>query len=277
MTLSLAGAEERTGRVQDWALFARLLGMLMPYSRRVAASVSCALVDMGLQVLGPLVISVAVDRYFLRRTNNTGALRLWLPEQRDRGLAILSLVYLSILLLSATVQILQTYLAGWTGEKAMADLRAQLFAYLQKLDIAFFDSNPVGRIVTRVTTDVEALSEMFSGGIVGLAANLVMVIFFLAAMVRISPWLTVILAIILPVFAMMTVIFRRAVTPTQHATYLDRANQRHARGAHQRRCLAAGFNREEPSSREFDLITYNILRLRSDGSPRTRGSFRRWS
>lgn len=255
MTLSLAGAEERTGRVQDWALFARLLGMLMPYSRRVAASVSCALVDMGLQVLGPLVISVAVDRYFLRRTNNTGALRLWLPEQRDRGLAILSLVYLSILLLSATVQILQTYLAGWTGEKAMADLRAQLFAYLQKLDIAFFDSNPVGRIVTRVTTDVEALSEMFSGGIVGLAANLVMVIFFLAAMVRISPWLTVILAIILPVFAMMTVIFRRAVTPTQQRVriLIARINAmlaEHINGV----AVLQLFNREEPSSREFDSI-----------------------
>ena len=122
MSQAPSGVEERCGSVEDWALFGRLLGLLMPYWRRVAASVTCALADMGLQVLGPLVISVAVDRYFLKRTN-ADVLSLWLPAERDRGLAMLSMVYMSILLLSAIVQILQTYLAGWTGEKAMADLR----------------------------------------------------------------------------------------------------------------------------------------------------------
>ena len=247
-------SEEQSGTVRDWTLLARLLSLLMRYWPHVATSLACALADMGLQVLGPLVVSIAIDRYFL---GQTGAhfLSAWLPEQRERGLTLLSLAYLAILASAALVQALQTYLAGWTGEKAMADLRAQVFAHLQELDISFFDTNPVGRLVTRVTTDVEALSEMFSGGIVGVMANLVMVVFFLMAMLRISPWLTLILAVILPVFVGITVLFRRAVTPTQQKVriLIARINAmlaEHINGV----TVLQLFNRQESSNREFDDI-----------------------
>jgi ATP-binding cassette, subfamily B, multidrug efflux pump len=90
-----------------------------------------------------------------------------LAADRWRGIGLLSACYLGVLLLACVAQSFQSYLAAWSGERAMANLRQQLFEHLQQLDIAFFDSNPAGRLVTRVTTDVESLSEMFSGGIVG--------------------------------------------------------------------------------------------------------------
>lgn len=247
-------SEEQFGKVRDWALLARLLGLLMPYWPRVAASVLCALAFTGLQILGPLVISIAVDRYFLHRGGPV-LFSSWLPQQPYRGLAWLSVAYLIILVVATLVVVLQVYLAAWTGEKAMADLRARIFAHLQELAVPFFDSNPVGRLVTRVTTDVETLSEMFSDGVVGLVANLITLVFFLIAMLRISPWLTVILAVILPVFVVMTMIFRRAVTPTQQRVriLIARINAmlaEHINGI----AVLQLFNRQESSKREFDDI-----------------------
>jgi ATP-binding cassette subfamily B protein len=244
--------EERTEVVRDWSLLRRLLALLAPYWGRVGLSVFAALIDMSLQIMGPLLISIAVDRYFLRSAS-ASRLTLWLPTEPQRGLVWLSVLYLGTLLLAAAAQAMQNYFSNWTGERAMADLRQQVFAHLQDLEVAFFDMNPVGRLVTRVTTDVEALSEMFSGGIVGMAANLVMVLFFLAAMVRISSRLTLVLAIILPIFGAMTVIFRRVVTPTQQRVRILIARMNamlaeHINGA----TVLQLFNREASSGKEFD-------------------------
>jgi ATP-binding cassette subfamily B protein len=126
---------------------------------------------------------------------------------------------------------------------------------LQQLNVAFFDANPVGRLVTRVTTDVEALSELFSNGVVGLIANLVMVVFFLGAMLFLSARLTMILAFLLPVFLTLTVIFRRFVTPTQQRVriLIARINAmiaEHISGI----AVLQLFNRQETSAEEFDSI-----------------------
>jgi ATP-binding cassette subfamily B protein len=239
--------------VNDWTLLGRLFELLMPYWPRVAASIGCALLDIGFNILGPLLISIAIDRYFLHQP--VSRYLSWLPSDRERGLALLSGLYLARLAASAAVESLQIYWAGWAGERAMADLRARVFAHLQELEISFFDSNPVGRLVTRTTTDIEALSDMFSEGIVGIAANLVMVLVFLAAMLRISPWLTVVLAVILPVFVMMTTMFRRVVTPTQQRVriMIARINAmlaEHLNGV----AVLQLFNREQKSRDEFDAI-----------------------
>lgn len=250
-------AEEQSGAIRDWVLLGRLVALLRPYWMVVASSVTCAIADMGLQVLGPLAISIAIDRYFMGRTSTLGA---WLPQERGQGLVFVSIAYLAILVLACGVQSAQTYLAGWSGERAMADLRERLFSHLQRLDIAFFDHNPVGRLVTRVTTDVEALSEMFSGGIVGVAANLVMTVFFLAVTLRISGRLTLILTVILPVFVGLTILFRRAVTPTQQRVriLIARINAmiaEHINGI----AVLQLFNREEASSREFDDLNHQHM------------------
>jgi ATP-binding cassette subfamily B protein len=250
-----AVAEEQFGAVRDWVLMGRLLALLRPYWKLVSASVACAVADMGLQILGPLVVSIAVDRYFIGQARFPIVLDRWIPLDRSRGLGLLSMAYLGVLVLACLAQAFQSYLAAWSGERAMADLRQRVFAHLQELDIAFFDTNPVGRLVTRVTTDVEALSEMFSGGIVGVMASLVMTVFFLACMMAMSKQLTLTVGVALPVFVGMTVIFRRVVTPTQQRVriLIARINAmvaEHISGI----AVLQLFNRQEASSREFDHL-----------------------
>ena len=250
-----AHGEEQSGKIHDWQLLGRLLGLLAPYWRSVTCSVLCAIADMGLQILGPLVISIAVDHYFIGRVPVTQRFTSWLPAERGRGLLLLSELYLAVLAATCLVQVLQAYLALWTGQMAMADLRGRLLRHLQELDIAFYDRNPVGRLVTRVTTDVEALSELFSNGIVGVLANLVMVIFFLAGMFTLSVRLTLTLAVLVPIFGGLTVVFRQAVTPTQQRVriLIARINAmiaEHVSGI----AVLQMFNRQEKSGHEFEDI-----------------------
>ncbi len=142
----------------------------------------------------------------------------------------------------------------------MADLRDLVFAHLQRLEIAFYDSNPAGRLVTRVTTDVEALGELFSNCIVGILANLLMVVFFLAAMSALSTRLTLTLAATLPVFAAMTIVFRGVLTPTQQRVriLIARLNAliaEHVNGI----AVLQLFNRQEASAREFGSVNFQFM------------------
>ena len=87
------------------------------------------------------------------------------------GIAQISGLFLGVLLLGFLFEFTQTYLMQWTGQKVMFDLRSQLYRHLQRMDIAFFDKNPVGRLVTRVTTDVDALNDMFTSGVVSIVED----------------------------------------------------------------------------------------------------------
>ncbi len=80
------------------------------------------------------------------------------------GIAQIATIYVALLVFSFFLEFLQTYYMQWTGQKVMFDLRSQIFRHLQRMHIAFYDKNPVGRLVTRVTTDVDALNEMFTAG-----------------------------------------------------------------------------------------------------------------
>src|SRR5262249_54415602 len=163
----------------------------------------CALGVMGLQLLGPLLISVAIDRCLLNRPRASWV-DPWLAPNVTAGLRLLSLGYLAVLILNFGLESLQAYLAQWSGQKAMLRLR-RLFEHMQNIDISFYDANPVGRLVTRLTTDVEALSEIFSNGIVGMLANLMMMAFFLFGMLALNARMTLLLGAILPVFVVLTI------------------------------------------------------------------------
>lgn len=258
MTLQTAlplPGEEQSGKVQDWTLLVRLLGLLRPYWRSVAFSVLCAVADMGFQILGPLVVSIAIDQYF-----RTAVPIRWLPSDPGRGILLLSLAYFAILAGGTVVQTLQEYVANCTGQKAMADFRLELFEHFQKLDIAFFDGNPVGRLVTRLTADVEALSEMFSSGIVGVLANLTMVVFFLACMLAVSVRLTLTLSAVLPVFVLLAILFRRIVTPAQQRVRILVARMNAMIAEHVNGIVVLQlFNRQASSELEFDRINHGHM------------------
>jgi len=252
--------EEISAHVRDWYLLARLLSLLTPYWLGLLASFLCSLISTLLQVLNPLIISVAIDVYFLRRAPKLTFLAGRLPSDSAHGILFLSLLYLagigSCLLIDST----QNYLAQWTGQMAMAELRRRLLRHLHKLPMAYFDVTPAGRLVTRLTTDIEALNDLFANGVVALLANLVTTFFFLGMLFWINWRMTLVLAAVIPVFIALTAYFRRLITLSQQKVrvLLARINAfiaEHSNGIH----VVHLFNRQQACVDTFDTINYQYM------------------
>jgi ATP-binding cassette, subfamily B, multidrug efflux pump len=247
--------EETSGEIRDWALLLRLLKLLLPYWGSVLAALLSALASTFLQILNPLILSVAIDIYFLNHASTSRFLARHLPSDPRAGLFLLSMLFLGVLLASLMMDSVQNYFAQWTGQVAMADLRRKLVKHLHDLPISYYDTTPIGRLVTRVTTDVEALSDLFSNGIVSILAGVVMTIFFLLSMVQLSAHMTLVLAAILPVFIALTIVFRRLITRSQQRVriLIARINAfiaEHVNGV----AIVQLFNRQESSLETFDLL-----------------------
>ncbi len=159
--------EEVLGKAYDSRLMKRLLKYLRPYKWQVAISLVAILLKAGADVLGPYLTAVVVDRY-LAPTPRPTRFDLILSANPYRGIAQIAAIYVALLVISFLLEYAQTYFMQWTGQMTMFDLRSQIFRHLQRMHIAFYDKNPVGRLVTRVTTDVDALNEMFTSGVVSI-------------------------------------------------------------------------------------------------------------
>jgi len=245
---------------------ARLLGYFRPYWHVVLVSLFLLLANSLLQIVGPLLIKTAVDRYLV-----PVPLHLNLPWDRflspdpSTGLAQLAGIYLAVIIAGLLMQYGQTYLMQWTGQRAMFDLRRQLMACLQRLDIAFYDGNPVGRLVTRVTTDVDTLNNLFTAGLVTILADVLLLSFVLVAMFELSPELTLVLLMAAPFVIGATVLFRRSVSDSYRRirVAIARINayvQEHVTGI----SVLQLFNREERSRREFDRINRSHMEAYKD-------------
>ncbi len=248
-------AEEISANVRDWYLLSRILRLLAPYWIAVCASLLCSLASTLLQILNPLILSVAIDVYFLRHRPPSGALAQLLPAASAQGVSVLSVLYLCVLALTLLIDSTQNFLAQWTGQMAMADLRRKLLQHLHRLPVSYYDVTPAGRLVTRLTTDIEALNDLFANGIVALLANGVMTLFFLAAMFRVNSHLTYVLAAVIPVFVFLSTVFRQFITRSQQKVriLLARINAfiaEHVNGIY----VVHLFNRQLPSLEMFDTI-----------------------
>ena len=122
----------------------------------------------------------------------------WLSPHAITGIAQIAAIYVGLLVFSFLLEFLQTYFMQWTGQKVMFDLRRQIFRHLQRLHVAFFDKNPVGRLVTRVTTDVDALNEMFTSGVVSIFEDLFVLFGILGVMLCMNWKLALITFAVLP-------------------------------------------------------------------------------
>ena len=125
---------------------------------------------------------------------------------------MISLFYLASLAGTFVFEFAQMYIMQYTGQKAMFDLRRQLMEHLQSLDIVFFDRNPVGRLVTRVTTDVDVLNELFASGLVTILGDVLTLTVIVIVMFQLSPPLTLIMLAVLPLVVLVTAVFRRIVS-----------------------------------------------------------------
>ncbi len=248
--------EEVLGKAYDGRLMRRLLTYMRPYKAVVAASLVLLLVDSLLQIIGPLLTKLAVDRYLVPVAHPAHTfLDPWLSHDRWTGISQLAGIYLAVVVLGFFFDFGQTYLMQWTGQKAMFDLRRQLMAHLQTLDLSYFDRNPVGRLVTRVTTDVDVLNDLFASGLVTIVGDVLMLSFVIAVMFRLSPGMTGFMLGVLPFVVLVTIQFRRTASQSYRRIRVAIAKinaylQEHVAGI----AVLQLFNREEQSRREFEKI-----------------------
>jgi ATP-binding cassette subfamily B multidrug efflux pump len=248
--------EEVLGKAYDSRIMRRLLAYMRPYRGYVALSLVFLLLQSVLQVLGPLLTKIAVDRYLAPDpTRVPTPLDRYLPAGPWDGLAAVGMMYLGVLLGTFVFEFAQVYLMQYTGQLAMFDLRKQLMAHLQELDIAFFDRNPVGRLVTRVTTDVDVLNDLFASGLVTILGDLLVLGFIVAIMFKLSLGLTVLMLAVMPLVILVTAIFRRSVTESYRRIRIAIAKinaylQEHVTGI----VVLQLFNREAKSRQEFDGV-----------------------
>lgn len=205
----------------DAALVRRLLGYLRPYRRSAVAAVVLLLLHSLLGVVGPLLTKIAVDRSLRPTPLDPSWLDTWIPADRADALALLVAVYALILALNYVLRASQIQIMNRTGQDVMFDLRNEAFQRLQSKRVAYFDSNPVGKLVTRVTSDVDALNDLFTSGIAAIAGDVITLGFIFLAMLYLSVKLTLILLTMAPVIFFVTWFFRSRV----------RAHLRNVRGA----------------------------------------------
>lgn len=248
--------EEVLGKAYDGRLMRRLLGYMRPHGALVAGSLAFLLVQSVLQVLGPLLTKIAVDTYL---RPDPARLRTpfdaFLPADPYAGLTRIGLLYLAGLAGAFVCEFGQTYLMQYTGQLAMFDLRKQLMQHLQRLDLAFYDRNPVGRLVTRVTSDVDVLNDLFTSGLVTILGDVLVLALIVAIMFRMSPRLTLVMLLAMPLVILATSIFRRTVAQCYRRirVAIARINaylQEHITGM----TVLQLFNREARSRREFELV-----------------------
>ncbi len=248
--------EEVLGKAYDGRLMRRLLKYMRPYRRVVGVSLILLLCNAAVQILGPLLTKMAVDRYLAPvPTTFRTPIDAYLSSDPWTGIGQLSILYLLAVVLGVVFEFGQNYLMQWTGQHAIFDLRRELMGHLQRLDVNFFDRNPVGRLVTRVTTDVDVLNDLFASGLVTILADLLMLSFVLAAMLELSPALTAILLSAMPFVVLVTIRFRKVVSESYRRIRLAIARinsylQEHVNGI----SVLQLFNREQKSSEEFAKI-----------------------
>jgi len=186
--------EEVLGKAYDSRLARRLLSYLRPYWLIVTISVFLLLLIAGLQLVGPLLTEIAIDEHI--RNGDVD------------GLNRIALIFLSVLVLQFFLSFAQTYLMNWTGQRIMHDLRLQIFSHIQTLHVGYFDKNPVGRIITRITSDVDVLNELFTAGVVSIFGDIFVLTGIVGAMLWLDWKLALVCFSVLPLLALTTAVFK---------------------------------------------------------------------
>jgi ATP-binding cassette subfamily B protein len=187
--------DDPVDRSYDWVLLQRLLRYLGPYKAEVAASIALIVAMAGLDLVGPYLTKVAIDRH--------------IAHGDAAGLARIALLYLLALLVAFVVRFAQVYIMQMAGQRVMQDMRREIFGHLQKLHVGYFDRNPVGRLMTRVTTDVDAVNELFTSGVVSVFGDLFTLFGIMGVMIAMSAKLALVTFSVIPLFFVVTNWFRR--------------------------------------------------------------------
>ena len=258
--------DDVVGKVYDGRLMRRLLTYLRPYKLQAILSAFAIIFKAASDVAAPWLVKVAVDTYMTGTPpEKFGWLARYLSPRPMTGIAQIGALYLASLLITFALEFLQTYMMQWTGQKIMFDLRSQIFRHLQRMSPAFFDRNPVGRLVTRVTSDVDALNEMFTSGVLAIFEDVFVLAFIVIIMLRMS-WPLALLAIsVIPIILYATRIFRRYVRDSYRrqraaTARINSFTQEYVSGM----SVVQLFNRERRAFHDFSAVNAENKRAWTD-------------
>ncbi len=260
--------DEIAGKVYDAQLMRRLGVFVRPYWLQASIATLSVTLKSLCDVAGPILVMVAVDRYLAPGAGDSdpsNAVAHWvavksplahvLPQATVQGITRLAEIYLAMLVTGYLLQFIQVYLMQWIGQKIMFDLRRDIFRHMQRMDVGFFDVHPVGRLVTRLTSDVDAINDMFTEGVLAIVNDAFMLTIMAVVMLAISWWLALLAFAVLPLILIVTRIFRDHVRESYRRvrTAIARINsftQEHISGM----AVVQLFNREARAYKDFEDV-----------------------
>ncbi len=253
--------DEVSGKAYDGRLMMRLGRYLKPYKWQASVSVVAVILKAASDVVGPYLVKVGLDRYLTSHATNglTGANLNWLGRRLSgnplTGLEQLSALYLGALMLAYGFEFTQTYLMQWTGQKVMFDLRREIFRHMQRMHIGFFDNHAVGRLVTRLTSDVDAINEMFTAGVLSMIDDLFALTVMVGVMLAMNWRLALLTFAVLPLIVIATNLFRKSVRESYRRVRgaiarINSFTQEHVSGM----SVVQLFNREDRAYADFKAV-----------------------
>jgi len=233
--------EEILGKAYDSSLMRRLLKYLRPYRWHVGAGILLSILVSSMEAVRPYFTKIAVDEN--------------IANKDAHGLLLTTGMFFGVMVLRGVIQYMNTYLTQWIGQRTIFDLRMEVFDHLQHLGLKFYDRNPIGRLITRVTNDIEVLNEMFSSGIVMVFSDVFTIIGILYFMFTMNWQLALISLSVLPFLFYGTFLFRKKAREAYREVRLQIARinafmQEHITGM----MVDQVFTREQKSFNQFDRI-----------------------
>jgi ATP-binding cassette, subfamily B, multidrug efflux pump len=239
--------EEALGKAYDARLIRRLFQYLKPYRSGVLTALALVAVVTPLELAPPMLFKVAIDRYLEPGIHHAIAEgRAW------QGILMISLVWLGVLVFDFLAQYIQVNIMQRVGQETMYDLRGEIFKHLQRLPMSYFDRNPVGRLVTRVTTDVDALNDLFAAGVVTMINDFFLLVVMAGFLFKLDARLALVTLTVLPFILAVTYFFRKFVREANRKIRIAIARinaflQEYISGM----SVVQLFNREEKAREEF--------------------------
>ena len=260
--------EDPVGKVYDSRLMRRLGHYVRPYWIQAGVATLAVSLKALCDVSGPILVMVALDRYLAPEVHSLDASRAlahWLaqnsplahvlPAAAVPGITRLAGIYLALLVASYAFAFIETYLMQWIGQKIMFDLRRDIFRHMQRMHIGFFDTHAVGRLVTRLTSDVDAVNEMFTDGILAIVNDIFMLTIMAGVMLAINWWLALLAFAVLPLIFVVTRLFRDSVRESYRRVRaaiarINSFTQEHISGM----AVVQLFNREQRAYQDFEDV-----------------------
>ena len=243
--------EDVLGKAYDARLMRRLLGYLRPYRAQAALALVAIIAASVLQLAQPYLMKLVIDRY--------------IPAGDLAGLNRVAVLYLLILAASFGLEFSQTWLLQLTGQRIMFDMRMQIYRHLQRIDLKFYDRNPVGRLMTRVTTDVDVLNDLFTSGVVSVFGDVFTLVGIMIVLLSMNWRLALVTFAVLPLIVLVTQWFRRNVRESYRTVrlWIARINaylQEHITGM----ATVQLFRREARAFAKFEAINERHRRANVD-------------